>query len=278
MSEFELKNDFESEVLQESTRQPVLVDFWAAWCGPCRTLGPTLEKLASEAQGRFKLVKVDTEAHTEIAQHFRIQSIPAVKLFVDGRVAAEFVGALPEARIRAWLDQEIPSDTERLFHAAEAILAAGEIERARESLEIVLQADPEHLGARCRLAEITLFSDPDAARAYLEPIASIEEGKDRVEELLQLARQAMLVDAKLLKTVEGHQPKAKWVDLYLEGNRALARQDFAAALRAWIEVLTFDRELDDDGARKACIALFHYLGEDHPLTRELNSAFSSALF
>jgi len=278
MGEFELKSDFESEVLQESTRQPVVVDFWAAWCGPCRILGPTMEKLADEAQGRFKLVKVDTEAHPEIAQHFGIQSIPAVKLFIDGRVAAEFVGALPEARIRAWLEQEIPSENDRLFRAAEAILAAGETERARESLEIVLQADPEHAGARCRLAEISLFSDPDAARAYLEPIDDAVEGHERVEDLLQLARQTTLVDAKVLKSVEGHQPKAKWVDLYLEGNRALAKRDFAAALQAWIEVLTFDRELDDDGARKACIALFHYLGEDHPLTREFNSAFSSALF
>jgi len=278
MSEFELKSDFESEVLQESTRQPVLVDFWAAWCGPCRVLGPTLEKLAGEAQGRFKLVKVDTEAHPEIAQHFRIQSIPAVKLFVDGRVAAEFVGALPEPKIRAWLDQEIPSDTDRLFRAAEAILAAGETERARENLEIVLQAEPEHVGARCRLAEISLFSDPDAARAYLEPVSGDAEIEERVADLLRLARQATLLDAKDLAVVEEHQPKAKWVELYLEGNRALAKQDFAAALEAWIEVITFDRELDDDGARKACIALFHYLGKDHPLTSELNSAFSSALF
>jgi putative thioredoxin len=158
------------------------------------------------------------------------------------------------------------------------MLAAGETDRARESLEIVLQADPGHIGARCRLAEITLFTDPSAARAYLEPVAGDAEIEERVADLLRLARQATLVDPKLLTSVEGHEPKPKWVELYLKANRALAEQDFAAALRDWIEVLTFDRDLDDDGARKACIALFHYLGEDHPLTREFSSAFSSALF
>lgn len=278
MSEFDLQGDFEREVVQESAKRPVLVDFWASWCGPCRILGPILQKLAGEAQGRFKLVKVDTQARPELAQRFGIQSIPAVKLFVDGTVAAEFVGALPEAQIRAWLKQQIPSETDRLFRAAEAILAAGERQRARENFEIVLQADPQHIGARYRLAEISLFEDPAAALSYLEPIPQGEKHAERVEALRRLARQATVTKESSLAAVEGHKPKVQWVRRYLEGNRALAERDFAGALNAWIEVLTFDRKLDDDGARKACIALFHYLGQKHSLTREFSSAFSSALF
>ncbi len=278
MSEFELQGDFEREVVQESAKQPVLVDFWASWCGPCRTLGPILQKLAGEAQGRFKLVKIDTQAHPELAQRFGIQSIPAVKLFVDGTVVAEFLGALPEAQVRAWLKQQIPSETDRLFRAAEAILAAGERQRARENFEIVLQADPQHLGARYRLAEISLFEDPAAALSYLEPIPQSGKHAGRVEALRRLARQATITKESSFTAVEEHEPRAQWVRRYLEGNQALVERDFAGALNAWIEVLTFDRKLDDDGARKACIALFHYLGKEHALTREFSSAFSSALF
>jgi putative thioredoxin len=230
MSEFELQGDFEREVVQESAKQPVLVDFWASWCGPCRTLGPILQKLAGEAQGRFKLVKVDTQARPELAQRFGIQSIPAVKLFVDGTVVAEFLGALPEAQVRAWLKQQIPSETDRLFRAAEAILAAGERQRARENFEIVLQADPQHLGARYRLAEISLFEDPVAALSFLEPIPQSGKHAGRVEALRRLARQATVTKESSLTAVEGHEPRAQWVRRYLEGNHALV--DRGAHLRS----------------------------------------------
>lgn len=99
---------FQEAVIEASHRKPVLVDFWAPWCGPCRVLGPTLKKLAKESNGAWRLVKINTDSFQELSRQYRIQSIPAVKLFYQGKVIAEFVGALPETSVRRWLDEHLP--------------------------------------------------------------------------------------------------------------------------------------------------------------------------
>ena len=164
---------FEREVLQRSYETPVVVDFWAAWCGPCRTLGPILERLVREDAGAWILAKLDVDANPGIAAAFGIQGIPAVKAFRDGRQVAEFVGALPEDRVRLWLDQLGPSPATLAVSEGRAAEAAGDLERAADLYRKALADEPGHKEARAALeaAELRLRSaslDEAKLRARLD--------------------------------------------------------------------------------------------------------------
>ena len=137
-TDFELNTDFSEEVLETSKQIPVLVDFWAEWCGPCRILGPILEKLAGEASGEWKLVKVNTELHPDLAQAFDLRGIPAVKLFSQGEPIAEFTGALPEAQVRDWLGANLPGASDDEFTAAFHAFETDDLETARIHLQRAL--------------------------------------------------------------------------------------------------------------------------------------------
>ncbi|HET6344491.1 MAG TPA: thioredoxin, partial [Myxococcota bacterium] len=145
---------FSADVLEASRQLPVLVDFWAPWCGPCRVLGPALEALEAEARGRWRLVKVNTEAEPMLAHQFQISSIPAVKLFRDGRVVDGFVGALPRAQISRWLDALIPSEAAEQVKQAQVAREAGDLDEARRLLEAALAAAPDDPMVKVPLAEL----------------------------------------------------------------------------------------------------------------------------
>ena len=165
---YEVK-DFQQQVIEASRNKPVLVDFWADWCGPCKTLGPVLEKLAGETDA-WDFVKVDVDANRELAGGYQIRSIPAVKLFVDGVVVEEFAGALPEGQIRDWLDRALPSEADVLVSQAAGLADAGDDAAARALLEKILATTPDHAGARLALARQVLSEDPARAAELVAPI------------------------------------------------------------------------------------------------------------
>jgi len=265
-------NDFARDVLERSSTVPVVVDFWAEWCGPCRVLGPVLEKLAKSADGRWVLAKVDTDKNQEIAARYAIRSIPSVKLFVDGSVVNEFHGALPEATVRQWLERSLPDPFKKEIEKADRLLKEGKAREGQSMLEGVLSRDPSNHHARVVLAGTLLESSPDRARALVE---GIEEDSPH----FALA-DAIRTFAGLTRKLEhqGELPEQPAKALYLEALHALARGDYEAALQRFIEVIRQDRYYDEDGARKACIAVFKVLGEENPLTQSYRRSFSSALY
>src|SRR5690349_12012526 len=154
--------DFAREVLERSREVPIVVDFWAPWCGPCRTLGPLLERLAVEHAGAFRLAKVNVDEAPRVAQAFRVQSIPAVKAFRDGAVVAEFVGPHPEASVRQFLTSVVPTETDRDALEGDQRAAAGDRDAAAAAYTAALARDPRHARALLGLARVHAGKGADA--------------------------------------------------------------------------------------------------------------------
>ena len=178
--DFELK-DFREDVIEASKTTPVVIDFWAEWCGPCRTLGPTIEKLAGEAQGRWKLVKVDVEENQQLAAQFQIRSIPAVKMVFEGKLVSEFSGALPEHEIKKWLDENLPPAEEETaaVEVIEEALRQGERGYALRVAQQLAFDQPDNKDIVARMAMLYLPTEMDAASGVMDDI--IDEPKYQIE-------------------------------------------------------------------------------------------------
>jgi putative thioredoxin len=263
--------DFEKDVLSQSHQVPVVVDFWAAWCGPCRVLGPILEKLEGLSNGAWKLVKVDTDEHQDIAARFGIRGIPAVKLFVDGKVIDEFTGALPEPMVKQWLSSALPNKFRKDIGHAGGLIATGRQTEALPLLERVVKEDPANEEGRVLLAGLVCRSDPERAGRLLEGIDESSRWIQQAEAVRTVLHMQVLLkhpDDLPESDVKGLYLRA--LQTYLEGNAD-------EALGHFIEVIRKDRYYDDDGARKACIAIFRHLGDEHETTLKWRRAFGSAL-
>ena len=266
-------SDFEAEVLRKSHKTPVVVDFWAPWCGPCRVLGPVLERLAAEAGGAWTLAKVNTDELPEPSMRYGIRGIPAVKLFMEGEVAAEFTGALPEPDVRRWLDEVLPNPIKERLALAQQALEEGDRAKAQALLEDVLREQPDHAEAQVLLAQTLAFDDPERALALTEEAGFVGPALAQTKEAVQTLARLMELGGR-----PDQLPDEPGRDAYLAAIDALKRHDFDAALERLIEVIRTDRYYDDDGARKAAIALFTLLGPQHEVTRRHRRTFDMALY
>ncbi len=264
-------DDFESDVIARSYEIPVLVDFWAEWCGPCKVLGPVLERLAQRSEGQWTLAKLDTDRHPAIAAQYGIRSIPNVKLFVDGQVSNEFVGALPERTIAEWLQRAVPSKYRAQLDGAKLLLLEDKAGRAREILQPIVAAEPDNDEAAALLAQALFDSDPQQALLTVEPIRLGSDYHEVADAIRTLVGAFARID-------DSPPPKDPVRDAYVKAVADARSRDFQAALSGFIEVVRKNRRYDDDGARKACIAIFKLLGEDHHTTKQFRPLLSNALY
>jgi putative thioredoxin len=276
--------DFSAEVLDASRRVPVIVDFWADWCQPCRILKPILEKLAAEYEGRFLLAKVNSDQNHELAERYGVRGIPAVKAFVDGEMVDEFTGALPEGQIREFIAQLIPSPAEPLRLQALEAHRQGDLEGARKLMGQAINIDPGNDTAYLDYIELSLDAGTiDEAKEILDAVRERCRDTERVASLdarLQLAAgggggaDTAALGARI--ATDGDDLEAR---LQLANALAIAR-DYRPALQQLLEIVRRNRAWQDEAGRKTMLTLFTLLGANpqyDDLVREFRLALSRTL-
>ena len=277
---------FAKDVVEASRTQPVIVDFWATWCGPCKTLGPALERAVTAAKGKVKLVKIDIDKHPAYAGQLRVQSIPTVYAFVDGRPVDGFMGAVPESQIKAFVDKLIQqgggaagSEVDALIAMAKESLELGDTGGAAQAFAQVLQAEPDNLAAigglaKCylaggdaeRAAEVAAMAPADAKNADLESVrAALALAQSAPSETREF-------EERLARDPADHEAR-------LELAKALAgRGDFQEAADELLTIIAADREWNDQAARKQLLTVFEAAGQASDVARQGRRRLSAILF
>jgi putative thioredoxin len=252
--------DFEARVLEASHQQPVLVDFWAEWCGPCKVLKPLLEKLAAEYQGKFLLAKVDSDKNQAVAQAYGVRSIPTVKVISAGEVVDEFAGALPEGQIRAFIDRLLPTPADKLLREAIALREAGNPEAALSLLGEASQLEPENENIRIEATDILLDAGKTAeAQALLDSLKPTTRMEDRIKPLLaklsfSLGEKSGASEVDLRQRI-AQDPRALEARLAL-ANLHIASQRYAEGMDELLTLIQLDRSWQDEIARKTLLQVF----------------------
>lgn len=259
---------FRQDVIAESMKQPVLVDFWAPWCGPCKQLTPVIEKVVKAARGKVRLVKMNIDEFPEIPGQLGIQSIPAVIAFKQGQPIDGFMGAQPESQVKAFIEKLVgkmgPGATEELIEAAKAAIEAGDVAGASELYAGVLELEPENVAAIAGLAKLHLdMGDIEGATGILSMVPEAKAADPAVAAVraaIELAQQAAALgdtselEAKVAADPKDHQAR---FDLALALNANDRREE---AVDHLIVIIKADRTWNDDGARKQLLQFFEAWG------------------
>ena len=271
--------DFEAEVIERSNQAPVMVDFWAPWCGPCRVLGPVLERLAEEQKGAFILAKVNVDENQELASRYQIQGIPAVKLFKEGKIADEFTGALPEDAVREVLSRVLPSEADNRVLEASALEVQGKQDEAQAVYREVLDTVPLHAGALLAMGRLLMANGNGEGMSFLERVPMATPERKEADQLI--ARQKLGEgieedEATLRATLEANpnDPEAH----FKLGSVLAASEKFEEALSEFLTVLKHQKDFQDGAARKAMLQIFEVLGHQHELTDRYRSELAKVLY
>ncbi len=272
--------NFQDDVLQRSTQTPVVVDFWAPWCGPCQVIGPVLEKLAAEYDGRFYLAKVNVEENQQLAAMMQIQSIPAIKLFKGGELVDEFMGALPEADVRRFLNQHLPSLADVGAEDALDLWIEGKKTEAVAIFESVLEEDAQNPAALIGMA-LHAFDGGDLEKAKDTASLVNEVALEKRAQHPQLERMLNMLKAQieLHAIVNEANPSHEALDkIYRQACTNALAGDFDAALEALLNMVKSNRTFRKDGARRMMVTMFGMMPPQDPRIYAWRGKLSSVLF
>ncbi len=266
------ESDFQYEVLQYSSRVPVVVDFWATWCVPCRVLGPKLETFAREGEGRFRLAKVNVDENPRLAKQFKVRSIPAVKAFVDGFVVSEFSGVLGDDNLRDFIKRLAPAPGDLLISKGVNLIKLGEIADAEDAFREFLSIQSNNPGALLGLVRVLLM-----------------QGKGQESSLLlrNFPASSEYNTAQLLEPVataftDPGSPEVGAEDsleaAFRNSIRLAKRGNVFAALDGFLDILRKNRHYRQDQVRDICVGLLTMMGDDHPDVRQYRQELASVLF
>lgn len=266
------ESDFEYEVLQYSTQVPVVVDFWASWCVPCRVLGPKLEALAREGAGSFRLAKVNVDENSRLAKKYKIRSIPAVKAFVDGHVVAEFSGIPADEGLRAFVHNLTPAPEDLMYAKGMSLMGVGDYSEAEDSFREFLSTHNNHPGALLALVRVLLMQGKgNEARILLRNFPASSEYN--TAQLLKPVAEAYSIYEDTPVASDDLMEAA-----FFNGIRLAKHGNILAAMDGFLDILRRDKNFRQGQVKDIFVGLLALIGEDHPEARQYRKDLSSAIY